>query len=131
AGSTDRDQITSWRRNFKFTPGKRAGADWNFETPNNVPRSQVPSTVKLPRNGNYEFYEFPARALDMKAAEHVSGRKVVGGGTERTPLEVPLPPGASLTSCPSRSRPSGGKSRQGLPRPETPSDWCHGTVLRV
>lgn len=72
AGSTDRDHITAWRRSFKFTPGKRAGRDWNFETPTTIPGSEVPSKVKLPRNGSYELYEYPVRALDKKSSERAT-----------------------------------------------------------
>ena len=68
-GSTDRNHISEWRRRFFFKPGKRAGRDWNFETPTIVPGNETPSLVPLSKNTTQELYEFPARAISNDAAE--------------------------------------------------------------
>ncbi|ABD55937.1 type VI secretion system tip protein TssI/VgrG [Jannaschia sp. CCS1] len=60
AGSTDRNHITRFETRLAYTPGVHAGGDWNFETPGQVPGGDAPSLVSLPRNGNYEMYEYPA-----------------------------------------------------------------------
>jgi type VI secretion system secreted protein VgrG len=101
-GSSDRNHVSSWRRRFTFTPGQRAGRDWNFETPGTVPEAGTPSTVKLPRNGAYELYEYPTRALDTSGNERAlklrmqsvesDHEAVQGTSTVRT-----LAPGAKLT----------------------------------
>jgi len=102
AGSADRNHITSWRRNFVFTPGKRAGRDWNFQTPTTVPGSDATSSVKLPRNGSYELYEYPARALTNDAASKAMSlrMKAVEGGhqtIEAASTVRTLAPGAKVT----------------------------------
>ncbi len=61
-GSADRNHVTKFEKRFRFLPGKRAGADWNFETPNRVPSGDTPSLVKLPKNDGYELYEYPSLA---------------------------------------------------------------------
>ncbi|MFS4439691.1 type VI secretion system Vgr family protein, partial [Paracoccaceae bacterium GXU_MW_L88] len=58
-GSTDRNHINRFETTFRYIPGSHAGADWNFETPGLVPGGNVPSLVKLPKNGNYERFEYP------------------------------------------------------------------------
>lgn len=68
-GSSDRDQISEWKRRFTFKPGKRAGRDWNFETPTIVPGNATPSLVPLSKNTSQELYEFPARAMSNETAE--------------------------------------------------------------
>jgi type VI secretion system secreted protein VgrG len=102
SGSTDRNHISQWQRRFSFTPGRRAGRDWNFETPTTVPEAATPSSINLPRNASYELYEYPARALDTSAGERASRLRmqsveadheaIAGQGTVRT-----LAPGAKLT----------------------------------
>ncbi|MEM8622750.1 MAG: type VI secretion system tip protein TssI/VgrG [Pseudomonadota bacterium] len=90
-GSADRNRINGFERHYRYTPGKRAGRDWNFETPTIVPGGDSPSLVSLPRNGGHELYEFPARALDdaavtrmeklrMQATEH--GHELVDGRSD-------------------------------------------------
>lgn len=69
AGSTDCNHISEWHTDYRFVPGKHAGRDWNFEDPSRVQSSDVPSTVKLPRNGSYEFYKYPAQAMSRREAE--------------------------------------------------------------
>ena len=62
AGSTDRNHISRFETTFRYTPGSHAGRDWNFETPGGVPEGVTPSLVTLPKNGNYERYEYPMQA---------------------------------------------------------------------
>jgi type VI secretion system secreted protein VgrG len=102
AGSTDRDHVSSWNRHFAFTPGQRAGRDWNFETPTTVPESAAPSLVKLPRNGAYELYEYPARALDNAASEAATKLRMQAVEADHERIEAAsttrhLAPGAKLT----------------------------------
>jgi type VI secretion system secreted protein VgrG len=58
-GSSDRNHISKFEKTFRFVPGKRAGTDWNFLTPSGVPEGDTPSLVKLPKNDQYELYEYP------------------------------------------------------------------------
>ncbi|MEJ6391623.1 type VI secretion system tip protein TssI/VgrG [Gymnodinialimonas sp. 2305UL16-5] len=60
AGSTDRNHINRFQTRMSYTPGTYASRDWNFETPGQVPGGDAPSLVSLPRNGEYELYEYPA-----------------------------------------------------------------------
>ena len=101
-GSTDRNYITSWRRNFVFTPGKRAGKDWNFLTPTTIPGNDTTSSISLPRNGNYELYEYPTLELtsdDARQAMSLRMKAVEGGHQtiESTSTVRTLAPGAKLT----------------------------------
>jgi type VI secretion system secreted protein VgrG len=61
-GSSDRNHISKFEKTFRYLPGKRAGADWNFETPGHVPGRHTPSLIKLPKNEAYELYEYPSLA---------------------------------------------------------------------
>ncbi|MGV1802731.1 type VI secretion system Vgr family protein [Agrobacterium vitis] len=70
-GSSDRNHITEWMRRFSYVPGQRVDADWNFETPNFIPRSQTPSLVELSGNAKRELYNYPARAADYLEMERV------------------------------------------------------------
>ncbi|MCE6073979.1 type VI secretion system tip protein TssI/VgrG [Agrobacterium vitis] len=70
-GSSDRNHITEWMRRFSYVPGQRVDADWNFETPNFIPRSQTPSLVELSGNAKRELYNYPARAADYTEMERV------------------------------------------------------------
>ncbi|RZS76777.1 type VI secretion system secreted protein VgrG [Phyllobacterium myrsinacearum] len=76
AGSTDRNHIGGLEKRYVFTPGKRTGADWNFETPKIVPKATSPSLVSLPKSGEYELYEYPARALNVADNEAASQRRM-------------------------------------------------------
>lgn len=60
AGSTDRNHINRFEKRFRFVPGKRSSADWNFLTPSAVPQADMPGLVKLPGNDVYDLYEYPA-----------------------------------------------------------------------
>ena len=61
-GSADRNHVTKFEKRFRYLPGKRAGRDWNFETPGQTPGGDTPSLVKLPKNDGYELYEYPSLA---------------------------------------------------------------------
>lgn len=79
AGTTDCNHISRIGTNFRYTPGVHAGRDWNFKTPNLIPGGDVPSLVKLPRNGNYELYHYPAQAgygSGAKASEGIEDAAV-------------------------------------------------------
>ncbi|BCH55124.1 type VI secretion system tip protein TssI/VgrG [Agrobacterium vitis] len=68
-GSSDRNHINEWMRQFSYVPGQRAGADWNFETPSTVPLNVTPSLIQMPGAKQRELYEYPARISDVKEAE--------------------------------------------------------------
>ncbi|MUO90600.1 type VI secretion system tip protein VgrG [Agrobacterium vitis] len=68
-GSSDRNHINEWMRQFSYVPGQRAGADWNFETPSTVPLNVTPSLIQMPGAKQRELYEYPARISDIKEAE--------------------------------------------------------------
>ncbi|QBF32701.1 fimbrial protein [Thalassococcus sp. S3] len=57
-GSTDRSHISRFETSFSYMPGRRAARDWNFETPTDAAEGATPSLVSLPKNGEYELYEF-------------------------------------------------------------------------
>ncbi|MDK4704574.1 type VI secretion system tip protein TssI/VgrG, partial [Rhizobium sp. CNPSo 4062] len=59
-GSTDRNHISDWTKHYAYVPGQRAGADWNFETPQMVPGTTTPSLVQMPGAMKRELYEYPA-----------------------------------------------------------------------
>jgi type VI secretion system secreted protein VgrG len=56
-GSTDRNHINKFEKRFRFVPGKRSAADWNFLTPGGPAEGNTPSLVKLPKNEDCEFVE--------------------------------------------------------------------------
>lgn len=92
-GSSDRNHITEWMREFSFIPGQRAGADWNFETPNTVPLKSTPSLIQMPGAKQRELYEYPARVADDQEgdraetfrmqAEEADHERVTGQSTVR------------------------------------------------
>ncbi|MGY5803972.1 type VI secretion system tip protein TssI/VgrG [Rhizobium sp. LEGMi12c] len=108
-GSTDRNHINDWMKHYAYVPGQRAGADWNFETPQMVPGTTTPSLVQMPGAMKSELYEYPARIssvaeaeraqkLRMQASEadhnRVVGRsssRVLEAGRRFTPYEVAHP----------------------------------------
>ena len=101
-GSADRSHITSWKRNLAFIPGKRAGRDWEFETPTTIPGNDTTSNISLPRNGSYELYEYPARARTNDLAQKAMALRVkaIEGGhqtIESTSTVRTLAPGAKVT----------------------------------
>lgn len=94
AGSSDRNHITRFEKHFQFIPGKRAGGDWNFEMPSDPQGGKTSSLVSLPKNTEYELYEYPAKAMDgasneaavklrMQAAES-DHEQIEGESTVRT-----------------------------------------------
>ncbi|TWB09247.1 type VI secretion system secreted protein VgrG [Rhizobium sp. ERR 1071] len=108
-GSTDRNHISDWTKHYAYVPGQRAGADWNFETPQMVPGTTTPSLVQMPGAIKRELYEYPARIssvaeaeraqkLRMQASEadhnRVVGRsssRILEAGRRFTPYEVAHP----------------------------------------
>ncbi|MEM5503138.1 type VI secretion system tip protein TssI/VgrG [Ahrensia kielensis] len=81
-GSTDRNHISKFEKRFRFIPGKRAGADWNFQAPGDVPSADTPSLINMLKNADYELYEYPSiggygsgdRSSDDIDQEHVEAR---------------------------------------------------------
>ncbi|WP_420890958.1 contractile injection system protein, VgrG/Pvc8 family [Methylobacterium indicum] len=47
-GSSDAEHIHDWRRQLSFTPGRRAGNDYEFLTPNLDLTSDTPSIDRVP-----------------------------------------------------------------------------------
>lgn len=108
-GSSDRNHINDWMRQFSFVPGQRAGADWNFETPSTVPLNVTSSLIQMPGAKQRELYEYPARISDVKEAEQaetfrmqaveadherVTGKsnvRILEAGRRFTPYEEPHP----------------------------------------
>ncbi len=108
-GSTDRNHINEWMKHYAYVPGQRAGADWNFETPQMVPGTTTPSLVQMPGAMKRELYEYPARISSVAEAERAQKlrmqaseadhNRVVGRSTSRileagrrfTPYEVAHP----------------------------------------
>ncbi len=94
AGSTDRNHISAFARDYQFTPGKRAGGDWNFEKPQGPQGAVTPSLVSLPKNAEYELFHYPAKAMDQSSNEQASKlrmqaveadhEKIEGASTVRT-----------------------------------------------
>lgn len=75
-GSSDAEHIHDWRRQVSFTPGRRAGKDYEFLTPNLDLFAKTPSIDRVPENAAYELYEYPARALTREASEQASRLRV-------------------------------------------------------
>ncbi|HEV2542825.1 MAG TPA: type VI secretion system tip protein TssI/VgrG, partial [Methylobacterium sp.] len=75
-GSSDAEHIHDWRRQVSFTPGRRAGKDYEFLTPNLDLFAKTPSIDRVPENISYELYEYPARALTPEASERASRLRV-------------------------------------------------------
>ena len=108
-GSSDAEHIHDWRRQLSFTPGRRAGKDYEFLTPNLDLASDTPSIDRVPENTAYELYEYPARALTREAGERatrlrvqatetgfdrIEGRssvRTLAAGSRFTPYEVAHP----------------------------------------
>ena len=67
-GSAAQDHINDWRRTFAFTPGKRAGRDWNWQTMQ-APEGDQTSFDIVPGSANEELYEFPGLFQDTTGAE--------------------------------------------------------------
>ncbi|MEE8627599.1 MULTISPECIES: type VI secretion system Vgr family protein [Methylobacterium] len=108
-GSSDAEHIHDWRRQLSFTPGRRAGKDYEFLTPNLDLAADTPSIDRVPENTAYELYEYPARALTREAGERatrlriqatetgfdrIEGRssvRTLAAGSRFTPYEVAHP----------------------------------------
>jgi type VI secretion system secreted protein VgrG len=108
-GSTDRNHINDWMKHYAYIPGQRAGADWNFETPQMVPGTTTPSLVQMPGSMKRELYEYPARISSVAEAERAqklrmqaseadhnrvlgqSSSRILEAGRRFTPYEVAHP----------------------------------------
>ncbi len=75
-GSSDAEHIHDWRRQLSFTPGRRAGKDYEFLTPNLDLAADTPSIDRVPENTAYELYEYPARALTREAGERATRLRI-------------------------------------------------------
>jgi type VI secretion system secreted protein VgrG len=75
-GSTDGEYIHDWRRRMSFTPGMRAGSDYEFTTPNIKLDIATPSLVQMPNSGDYELYEYLDRALTREAGERATRLRI-------------------------------------------------------
>ncbi|UGX87050.1 type VI secretion system Vgr family protein [Phyllobacterium meliloti] len=94
AGSTDRNHIAEFTRDYQFTPGRRAGGDWNFEKPQGPQGAVTPSLVSLPKNAEYELFHYPSKAMDQSSndlalklrmqAVEADHEKIEGNSTVRT-----------------------------------------------
>lgn len=87
AGSSDRNHISRFEKHFQFTPGKRAGGDWNFEMPNDPQGGKTSSLVSLPKNGDYELYEYPAKAMDGASNEAASKLRMQAAEADHERIE--------------------------------------------
>lgn len=87
AGSTDRNHISEFTRDYQFTPGKRAGGDWNFEMPKGPQGAMTPSLVSLPKNAEYELFHYPAKAMDQSSNETASKLRMQAVETDHEKVE--------------------------------------------
>ena len=57
------DHITSWTHDYAYRTGKWTHTDYNFETPSTNLMTDEITTVDLPNNKNYEFYDYPGEYM--------------------------------------------------------------------
>jgi type VI secretion system secreted protein VgrG len=96
-GSTDRNHINKFEKRFRFVPGKRSAADWNFLTPGGPAEGNTPSLVKLPKNEEYELYEYPSvggygtesasESIDNKRVEQQSRLRMQAAEVDHEKIE--------------------------------------------
>jgi type VI secretion system secreted protein VgrG len=96
-GSSDRNHINKFEKRFRFVPGKRSAADWNFLTPGGPAEGNTPSLVKLPKNEDYDLYEYPmiggygtesaSEAIDNKRVEAQSRLRMQAAEVEHERIE--------------------------------------------
>jgi type VI secretion system secreted protein VgrG len=96
-GSSDRNHINKFEKRFRFVPGKRSAADWNFLTPGGPAEGNTPSLVKLPKNEAYELYEYPSvggygtdsasEAIDNKRVEQQSRLRMQAAEVDHEKIE--------------------------------------------
>jgi type VI secretion system secreted protein VgrG len=96
-GSTDRNHISKFEKRFRFVPGKRSAADWNFLTPGGPAEGNTPSLVKLPKNEAYELYEYPSvggygtesasESIDNKRVEQQSRLRMQAAEVDHEKIE--------------------------------------------
>jgi type VI secretion system secreted protein VgrG len=55
-GSADRNHVTQFEKRFRYLPGRRAGADWNFETAkyDGASGQMIPYAACLKKNGTIQ-----------------------------------------------------------------------------
>ena len=71
-GATIDSYIGKLDRSYSFIPSRRAGRDWNFETPKQAPEGQSSSLAPGPAStgsAKYELYEFPGHFSDSATGE--------------------------------------------------------------
>jgi type VI secretion system secreted protein VgrG len=96
-GSTDRNHISKFEKRFRFVPGKRSAADWNFLTPGGPAQGNTPSLVKLPKNEAYDLYEYPmiggygtesaSESIDNKRVEQQSRLRMQAAEVDHERIE--------------------------------------------
>ena len=67
-GSAAQDYINSWNLRYAYTPGRRAGRDWNFLAME-APQGEQANFNIVPGSAAKELYEFPGRFDDSWSAE--------------------------------------------------------------
>jgi type VI secretion system secreted protein VgrG len=88
------DRILSWEHFQEYRPGRWAQTDYDFKQPRLDLMSREPSTVHLPRNKQFEIYDYPGNFTDrdggkkrtrVRMEEHEVPHDVASGsGTYRT-----------------------------------------------
>ena len=86
-GSAAQDHINQWRRRFAFTPGKRAGRDWQFLTMS-TPEATQDTFAPVPGNAQAELYEFPGRFADTWGAEGMMKNRIQASETGYETVEA-------------------------------------------
>ncbi len=67
-GSAAQDYINRWNLRYAYTPGRRAGRDWNFLAME-APQGEQANFNIVPGSAAKELYEFPGRFDDSWSAE--------------------------------------------------------------
>jgi type VI secretion system secreted protein VgrG len=67
-GSAAQDHINRWNVRYAYTPGKRAGRDWNFLAMQ-APHGEQANLNIVPGSTTNELYEYPGRFDDSWSAE--------------------------------------------------------------
>ena len=87
-GSAPHSQLNAWERQLNFKKGKWTLNDYNFKEPKKNLTASISSSSSLPKNSNFEHYEYPAYYDPSLGAELVkialeseeSERDLVFGG---------------------------------------------------
>ena len=67
-GSAAQDHINRWNLRYAYTPGRRAGRDWNFLAME-APLGEQANLNIMPGSATNELYEYPGRFDDSWSAE--------------------------------------------------------------